>query len=155
MKTVITYGTFDLLHTGHVNLLKRARKLGDRLIVGVTTDSYDQSRGKLNVMESLEERMENVRKTGLADLIIKEELEGQKIHDIRKYGADVFVIGSDWLGKFDYLRDYCEVVYLERTKGVFFNRPPFRPESHCIYGNCRSRTYSGPFSPGVQICQQY
>lgn len=118
MKTVITYGTFDLLHTGHVNLLKRARKLGDRLIVGVTTDSYDQSRGKLNVMESLEERMENVRKTGLADLIIKEELEGQKIHDIRKYGADVFVIGSDWSGKFDYLRDYCEVVYLERTKGV-------------------------------------
>ena len=88
MKTVITYGTFDLLHTGHMNLLRRARKLGDRLIVGVTTDSYDQSRGKLNVMESLEERMENVRKTGLADLIIKEELEGQKIHDIRKYGAD-------------------------------------------------------------------
>ena len=84
----------------------------------MTTDSYDQSRGKLNVMESLEERMENVRKTGLADLIIKEELEGQKIHDIRKYGADVFVIGSDWSGKFDYLRDYCEVVYLERTKGV-------------------------------------
>ena len=118
MKTVITYGTFDLLHTGHVNLLRRARELGDRLIVGVTTDSYDQSRGKLNVMESLEERMENVRKTGLADLIIKEELEGQKIHDIRKYGADVFVIGSDWSGKFDYLRDYCEVVYLERTKGV-------------------------------------
>ena len=118
MKTVITYGTFDLLHTGHMNLLRRARKLGDRLIVGVTTDSYDQSRGKLNVMESLEERMENVRKTGLADLIIKEELEGQKIHDIRKYGADVFVIGSDWSGKFDYLREYCEVVYLERTKGV-------------------------------------
>ena len=131
MKTVITYGTFDLLHTGHVNLLRRARELGDRLIVGVTTDSYDQSRGKLNVMESLEERMENVRKTGLADLIIKEELEGQKIHDIRKYGADVFVIGSDWSGKFDYLRDYCEVVYLERTKGVSSTDLRFA-ESHAL-----------------------
>lgn len=118
MKTVITYGTFDLLHTGHINLLRRARALGDRLIVGVTTDSYDQSRGKLNVMESLEERIENVRQTGLADFIITEELEGQKIQDIRKYGVDIFAIGSDWTGKFDYLREYCEVVYLERTKGV-------------------------------------
>lgn len=118
MKTVITYGTFDLLHTGHVNLLRRARALGDRLIVGVTTASYDQSRGKLNVMESLAERVENVRKTGLADLIITEELEGQKVHDIQKYEADIFVIGSDWTGKFDYLREHCEVVYLERTKGV-------------------------------------
>lgn len=118
MKTVITYGTFDLLHTGHVNLLKRARALGERLIVGVTTDSYDQSRGKLNVIQSLPERMENVRKTGLADLIIAEELEGQKLHDIQKYGADSFVIGSDWTGKFDYLREHCDVVYLERTKGV-------------------------------------
>lgn len=118
MKTVITYGTFDLLHTGHVNLLRRARELGDRLIVGVTTDSYDQSRGKLNVLESLAERVENVRKTGLADLIITEEMEGQKLHDIQKYEADVFVIGSDWSGKFDYLREHCEVVYLERTKGV-------------------------------------
>jgi len=118
MKTVITYGTFDLLHTGHVNLLRRARALGDRLIVGVTTDSYDRSRGKLNVVESLEERMENVRKTGLADLIVAEEQEGQKIHDIQKYKADIFAIGSDWTGKFDYLRKYCEVVYLERTKGV-------------------------------------
>ena len=118
MKTVITYGTFDLLHTGHLNLLKRARALGDRLIVGVTTDSYDQSRGKLNVMQSLEERMENVRKTGLADLIITEELEGQKLYDIQKYEADIFVIGSDWIGKFDFLREHCEVVYLERTKGI-------------------------------------
>ncbi len=118
MKTVITYGTFDLLHTGHLNLLKRAKALGDRLIVGVTTDSYDQSRGKLNVMQSLAERMENVRNTGLADLIITEELEGQKLHDIQKYGADIFAIGSDWTGKFDFLCEHCEVVYLERTKGV-------------------------------------
>lgn len=118
MKTVITYGTFDLLHTGHVNLLKRARALGDRLIVGVTTDSYDQSRGKLNVMQSLVERKDNVRRTGLADLIITEELEGQKLRDIQKYKADIFVIGSDWKGKFDHLREHCEVAYLERTKGV-------------------------------------
>lgn len=118
MKTVITYGTFDLFHTGHLNLLRRARALGDRLIVGVTTDSYDQSRGKLNVMESLAERMENVRKTGLADLVIAEELEGQKLHDIRKYKADIFAIGSDWTGKFDFLREHCKVVYLKRTKGV-------------------------------------
>lgn len=118
MKTVITYGTFDLLHTGHINLLKRARSLGDRLIVGVTSDCYDQSRGKLNVVESLEERIENVRQTGLADLIITEELEGQKVQDIRKYGVDIFAIGSDWTGRFDFLREFCQVVYLKRTKGV-------------------------------------
>jgi choline-phosphate cytidylyltransferase len=81
MKTVITYGTFDLFHTGHLNLLKRAKALGDRLIVGVTSDIYDQTRGKLNVVQTCEERMENVRSTGLADLIIVEEEEGQKIQD--------------------------------------------------------------------------
>ena len=118
MKTVITYGTFDLFHTGHLRLLERARKLGARLIVGVTSDLYDQSRGKLNVMQTLEERVENVRRTGLADKIIIEEEEGQKITDIQKYGVDIFTIGSDWLKKFDYLSEYCEVIYLERTKGV-------------------------------------
>lgn len=118
MKTIITYGTFDLLHRGHVNLLKRAKELGDYLIVGVTSDNYDRSRGKLNVVQSLEERMAAVRKTGYADEVIVEEMEGQKIRDIEKYGADVFVLGSDWEGKFDYLREYCEVVYLERTKGI-------------------------------------
>ena len=118
MKTVITYGTFDLFHTGHLNLLKRARALGDRLIVGVTSDAYDQTRGKLNVVQTCEERMENVRATGLADLIIIEEEEGQKIQDIQKYHADIFAIGSDWTGKFDYLNEHCQVVYLERTKGV-------------------------------------
>lgn len=118
MKKIITYGTFDLLHRGHINLLRRARELGNYLIVGVTSDNYDQSRGKLNVVQSLEERMEAVRKTGLADLVIVEEMEGQKIRDIEKYGADVFVLGSDWVGKFDYLGEYCEVVYLERTKGI-------------------------------------
>ena len=118
MKTVITYGTFDLFHTGHQRLLERARELGDRLIVGVTNDLYDQIRGKLNVAQSLEERIENVRRSGLADEIIVEAEEGQKIQDILKYEADIFVVGSDWTGKFDYLREYCEVVYLERTKGV-------------------------------------
>ncbi len=118
MKTVITYGTFDLFHTGHLRLLERAKKLGDRLIVGVTSDFYDQSRGKLNVMQTLAERVENVRRTGLADEIIIEEEEGQKITDIQKYGVDIFTIGSDWVDKFDYLSEYCEVVYLERTKGV-------------------------------------
>lgn len=118
MKTVITYGTFDLFHTGHLNLLKRAKALGDRLIVGVTSDAYDQTRGKLNVVQTCEERMENVRATGLADLIIIEEEEGQKIQDIQKHHADIFAIGSDWTGKFDYLNEYCQVVYLERTKGV-------------------------------------
>ena len=118
MTTVITYGSFDLFHTGHQRLIERARKLGDRLIVGVTSDFYDQTRGKLNVMQSCEERIENVRRTGLADKIIIEEEEGQKIHDIQKYGVDIFAIGSDWVGKFDYLREFCDVVYLERTKGV-------------------------------------
>ena len=118
MKTVITYGTYDLLHYGHINLLKRAKALGDYLIVGVTSDSYDKSRGKLNVKQSLIERIEAVKKTGLADKIIVEEYDGQKIEDIVKYHVDIFTVGSDWVGKFDYIREYCEVVYLPRTQGV-------------------------------------
>ena len=118
MKRIITYGTFDLLHQGHINILKRAKALGDYLIVGVTGEDYDISRGKLNVSQSLTERIENVKSTGLADLIIVEEYMGQKVRDIKKYNVDTFVIGSDWLGKFDYLKDFCEVIYLERTKGI-------------------------------------
>ena len=118
MKKVITYGTYDLLHHGHVALLKRAKALGDYLIVGVTADGFDKERGKLNVEQSLAERMENVRKTGIADMIIVEEYEGQKISDIEKYGVDIFTVGSDWVGKFDYLSEYCQVVYLPRTRGV-------------------------------------
>lgn len=118
MKKVITYGTFDLLHIGHINLLKRAKEIGDYLIVGVTSEHYDYSRGKLNVQDTLMQRIKNVKATGLADEIIIEEYEGQKIQDILKYNVDVFAIGSDWIGKFDYLRDYCEVVYLPRTKGI-------------------------------------
>ncbi len=118
MKKVITYGTFDLLHKGHINILKRAKELGDYLIVGVTTDNYDKARGKLNVQNSLMKRIEDVKKLNIADEIIIEEYEGQKIDDITKYSIDTFVIGSDWTGKFDYLNSYCEVIYLERTKGV-------------------------------------
>lgn len=118
MKKVITYGTFDLFHQGHYNILKRAKDLGDYLIVGVTSESYDLERGKLNVRDSLIKRIENVRATGLADEIIIEEYQGQKVHDIIRYQADIFVVGSDWRGKFDYLKEYCNVHYLERTKNI-------------------------------------
>lgn len=118
MKKAITYGTFDLFHEGHYRLLKRAKALSDYLIVGVTTESYDAARGKLNVVDALLTRIENVRKTGFADEIIIEERAGQKIEDIQKYGIDVFFIGSDWAGNFDYLKPLCEVVYLERTWNI-------------------------------------
>lgn len=118
MKKVITYGSFDLFHEGHYNLLKRAKALGDYLIVGVTTEQYDEARGKLNVVDSLIDRIDNVRKTGFADQIIVEDHVGQKIEDIQKHNVDIFTVGSDWIGAFDYLKDFCEVVYLERTKGV-------------------------------------
>ena len=118
MKKVITYGTYDLLHQGHINLLKRAKDLGDYLIVGVTNDSFDRERGKLNVRNNVLERVDAVRDTGFADQIIIEDYVGQKIDDIQKYDVDVFAIGSDWEGKFDYLKEYCEVVYLARTEGI-------------------------------------
>lgn len=98
--------------------MRRAKELGDYLIVGITTDNYDKNRGKLNVQNSLIKRIEDVRALNLADEIIIEEYEGQKIDDIKRYGVDIFAIGSDWVGKFDYLEEYCKVVYLERTKGV-------------------------------------
>lgn len=118
MKKVITYGTYDLFHQGHYNLLKRAKDLGDYLIVGVTTDNFDLERGKMNTCNNVMERIEAVKATGLADQIIIEEYKGQKIDDIQKYGVDVFTVGSDWDGYFDYLKEFCEVVYLPRTEGV-------------------------------------
>ena len=118
MTKVITYGTFDLFHEGHYRLLKRAKALGDYLIVGVTTEAYDKTRGKLNVVDSLVTRIENIKKTGFADEIIIEETEGQKFNDIKRLGIDIFTVGSDWTGCFDYLKDYCKVVYLERTKNI-------------------------------------
>ena len=118
MKKVITYGTYDLFHFGHQRLLERAKALGDYLIVGVTADGFDRARGKINVQQSLMERMEAVKATGIADEVIVEEYEGQKIDDIMRYGVDIFAIGSDWKGYFDYLNEYCQVVYLERTAGV-------------------------------------
>lgn len=118
MKRVITYGTYDLLHQGHFNLLRRAKELGDYLIVGVTSDSFDQDRGKLNVRNNVLERVEAVKATGYADEVIIEDYLGQKIDDIQRYDVDIFAIGSDWEGKFDYLNEYCKVVYLPRTEGI-------------------------------------
>ena len=115
MIKVITYGTYDLLHQGHINLLRRAKELGDYLIVGVTSDSFDRGRGKLNVRNNVLERVEAVKATGYADEVIIEDYLGQKIDDIQKYDVDIFAIGSDWIGKFDYLNEYCKVVYLPRT----------------------------------------
>ena len=118
MVKVITYGTYDLLHYGHIRLLERAKALGDYLIVGITAEDFDKTRGKINVQQSLEDRVAAVQATGIADKIIIEEYEGQKIDDIRKYGVDIFTVGSDWVGYFDYLNEFCKVVYLPRTEGI-------------------------------------
>ena len=131
MTRVITYGTYDLLHQGHINLLRRAKELGDYLIVGVTSDSFDRGRGKLNVRNNVLERVEAVKATGYADEVIIEDYLGQKIDDIQKYDVDIFAIGSDWVGKFDYLNEYCKVVYLPRTEGI--SSTMLRAESQSKY----------------------
>lgn len=118
MTKVITYGTYDMLHYGHIRLLERAKALGDYLVVGITSDDYDKTRGKINNQQSLMERIAAVKATGIADEIIVEEYEGQKIDDIRRLGIDIFTVGSDWEGYFNYLNEYCKVVYLPRTQGV-------------------------------------
>lgn len=118
MKKVITYGTFDLLHHGHISLLSRAKELGDYLIVGVTSSDFDKNRGKINVKQSLMDRIEAIKATGIADEVIPEEYYGQKIDDIRSRDVDIFAMGSDWKGHFDYLKEYCDVVYLDRTEGI-------------------------------------
>lgn len=131
MIKVITYGTYDLLHQGHLNLLRRAKELGDYLIVGVTSDSFDRGRGKLNVRNNVLERVEAVKATGYADEVIIEDYLGQKIDDIQKYDVDIFAIGSDWEGKFDYLNEYCKVVYLPRTEGI--SSTMLRAESQDVF----------------------
>lgn len=118
MTKVITYGTYDLLHYGHIRLLKRAKALGDYLIVGVTSDDYDKVRGKINNQQDLMKRIAAVKALGIADEVIVEEYEGQKIDDIQKYDVDIFTVGSDWEGHFDYLKEYCKVIYLPRTEGI-------------------------------------
>ena len=160
MVKVITYGTYDLLHYGHIKLLERAKALGDYLIVGVTSDDYDKTRGKINNQQSLIERIEAVRKTGIADEIIVEEYDGQKIDDIKKYGIDIFALGSDWKGKFDYLREYCEVIYLPRTEGISSSeiRTQKQKIKIAIVGNLGLRKKfksEAAFVNGVEIVEDY
>ena len=131
MTKVITYGTYDLLHEGHINLLRRAKELGDYLIVGVTSDSFDRGRGKLNVRNNVLERVQAVKETGYADEVIIEDYLGQKIDDIQRYDVEIFAIGSDWEGKFDYLNEYCKVVYLPRTEGI--SSTMLREQTEVVY----------------------
>lgn len=151
MKKVITYGTYDLLHQGHINLLRRAKELGDYLIVGVTSDSFDRGRGKLNVRNNVLERVEAVKATGYADEVIIEDYLGQKIDDIQKYDIDIFAIGSDWVGKFDYLNEYCKVVYLPRTEGI--SSTMLRAESQDTYkiGVVGSGRIANRFVPETKV----
>lgn len=172
MKKVITYGTFDLFHQGHYNLLKRAKELGDYLIVGVTTDNFDLERGKINTCENVMDRIEAIRATGLADRIVIEEYRGQKIDDIQKYGVDIFAIGSDWEGYFDYLKEFCEVVYLPRTEGISSTQlrnerrtvrwgiigtgsiaTRFVPESRFVSGNTVSAAYNPDMKQAELFCK--
>lgn len=117
MKKVLTYGTYDLLHFGHINLLKRARELGDYLVVGISTDEFNVLKGKKSYF-SYDIRKYMLESIKYVDEIIPENNWEQKIEDIKKYDIDIFVMGDDWKGKFDYLKEYCEVVYLPRTEGV-------------------------------------
>ncbi|MDD6467836.1 MAG: glycerol-3-phosphate cytidylyltransferase [Erysipelotrichaceae bacterium] len=117
MKRVLTYGTFDLFHEGHVRLLKRAKALGDYLIVAISTDEFNQIKGKTSCM-SYEQRKEVVEAIRYVDLVIPENDWEQKINDVQTYHVDTFVMGDDWTGKFDFLKDYCEVVYLPRTENI-------------------------------------
>ncbi|RKX88066.1 MAG: glycerol-3-phosphate cytidylyltransferase [Spirochaetes bacterium] len=115
--TVITYGTFDLLHWGHINLLKRAKALGDTLIVGLSTDEFNQNKHKQSV-HKYDERKYILEAVCYVDRVIPEVSWEQKISDIKKYNVDIFVMGSDWEGEFDFLKEYCKVVYLPRTEGI-------------------------------------
>lgn len=117
MKKVLTYGTFDLLHHGHIRLLERAKALGDHLTVAISTDAFNLGKGKVCAY-SYEERVHIVEAIKYVDRVIPETSWDQKISDVQEYDIDIFVIGDDWKGKFDFLKDYCEVVYLPRTEGI-------------------------------------
>jgi glycerol-3-phosphate cytidylyltransferase len=151
MIKVITYGTYDLLHQGHINLLRRAKELGDYLIVGVTSDSFDRGRGKLNVRNNVLERVEAVKATGYADEVIIEDYLGQKIDDIQKYDIDIFAIGSDWEGKFDYLNEYCKVVYLPRTEGISSTMLREENQTTCRIGIIGSGRIANRFVPEAKV----
>ena len=118
MKKVITYGTFDLLHAGHINLLRRAKELGDYLIVVVSTDEFNWNEKRKKGYFSYEERKKLVEAVRYVDLVIPENNWEQKVSDVQEYHVDTFVMGDDWVGKFDFLKEYCDVVYLPRTEGI-------------------------------------
>ena len=117
MKKVITYGTFDLFHIGHLKLLQSIKNLGDKLIVAVSTDEFNTLKGKKTIIP-YEQRAEIVSNIKCVDLVIPENNWEQKIEDIKKYNVDIFTMGHDWEGKFDFLKEHCEVVYLPRTEGI-------------------------------------
>lgn len=117
MKTVITYGTFDVLHAGHINLLRRARDLGDRLIVALSTDAFNAGKHK-SALLSYDNRKSVIESIRYVDMVIPETSWEQKVTDVQLHGVDIFVIGDDWQGHFDFLKEFCEVVYLPRTMGI-------------------------------------
>lgn len=117
MKTVITYGTFDILHVGHINLLRRARALGDRLVVGLSSDQFNQSKHKSSLL-TYENRRAVLESIRWVDEVFPETGWDQKVDDIKRYAADIFVMGHDWEGKFDFLSEYCQVCYLPRTEDI-------------------------------------
>ena len=161
MKTVITYGIFDLFHEGHTRLLERARQLGDRLIVGVTTEQYAIERGKLCVVDPLQVRIEHVRSCPWVDEVIVEDHPGQKAEDILRYHADILAMGDDWLGKFDVLESLCQVVYLPRTPNISSSmlrcsRFPFLRLGMIGAGRIAERFFrEAGFVPGIQIAGIY
>lgn len=137
-KTIITYGTFDMFHIGHLKLLQRLKALGDKLIVAVSTDEFNQAKGK-KVMIPYEQRAEIVANIKCVDKVIPEESWDQKINDIQRYDIDIFAIGDDWRGKFDFLKKHCEVIYLERTKDI--STTQLKKNINKFYVNTKRRYY--------------
>ena len=117
MKTILTYGTFDFLHVGHIRLLQRAKALGDFLVVGLSTDEFNLTKHK-SAFIPFEQRKEILEAIKYVDLVIPEENWEQKVNDVRKHQVDIFVMGDDWAGEFDFLKEYCQVIYLPRTEDI-------------------------------------